>query len=292
VRSFHFVSCDRRGSPIALRLAAVRRLRAAVPGIVIALCSGSEEIEMRLSPEKTVGEIAAAFPAAPQVLEKHHINYYGERDNPFREACRVAGVSAEEILEEVRRSAGDVQRVQENWNREPIAHLIQYLADTHRRWLQEDLPWIDHLIGRVASIGGEGRPILPLRSVFSRLRADMEEHLRNEENVLFPAILEIEPAIVGGRPVPLLPFGSVRNPITMLEQDHEIDSRLWDELRELAYGYVAGEDASEGVRLLYHELRELEGAVHEHTHLENNVLFPRVIRLVQQESSPHRENCA
>jgi regulator of cell morphogenesis and NO signaling len=236
---------------------------------------------MRLSPEKTVGEIAAASPAAARVLEKHHIDYYSERNNPFRAACRVAGVSAEEVLEEVRRSANYGQDIQENWNTAPIADLIRYLMRTHWSWLQQDLPWIDHLIDRATSVAGEDRSVLPLRRVFLRLRADLEQHLRNEENVLFPAILAIERAAAEGRPAPRQSFGSVQNPIHMMEQDHEIDARLWDELRELAYGYVAGEDAPQGIRLLYHELSKLEAAVHEHTHLENNVLFPRVMRLVQ-----------
>lgn len=234
---------------------------------------------MQPNPERTVGEIAAAFPAALEVLEKHHIDYYGERNIPFHEACRVAGVSAAEILQEVQSAA---KTAPEDWNVEPVAHLIQFLVETHRRWLQLDLPWIEHLMNRVASTGKED--ILSLRRVFSHLRADMEEHLRNEENVLFPAILEIEKSVAEGRPAPLLPFGSVRNPIAMLEQDHEIDSQLWDKLRELAYGYIPAESASEGVRLLYHELGALEGSVHEHTHLENNVLFPRVTRMVQQGS--------
>jgi regulator of cell morphogenesis and NO signaling len=145
-------------------------------------------------------------------------------------------------------------------------------------------------------VAGEDRSIPPLRRVFVRLRADLEQHLRNEETVLFPAILEIERAMAEGRPAPRQSFGSVRNPIHMIEQDHEIDTRLWDELRELAYGYVAGEDAPQGIRVLYRELGKLEGAVHEHTHLENNVLFPRVIRLVQdglpQKSSSHRADHA
>lgn len=251
---------------------------------------------MRLSPEKTVGEIAATSLAAAQVLEKHHIDYYSGRGNPFREACRVAGVSAEEVLEEVRRSADHASGIDDNWNTEPIEHLIQYLMDTHQRWLQQDLPWVDHLLDRAASVGGEIQSIPPLRRVFFRLRADLEQHLRNEETVLFPAILEIERASVEGRPAPRQSFGSVRNPIQMIEQDHEIDSQLWDELHELAYGYVAGEDAPPSIRLLYHELSKLEGAVHEHTHLENNVLFPRVMRLVQHavqpESSSRRANRA
>jgi regulator of cell morphogenesis and NO signaling len=236
---------------------------------------------MPLSADKTVGEIAAAFPAGARVLEKHHIDYYSERSNPFREACRVAGVSAEEVLEEVRRSSREAPEHQEDWNAAPLADLIQYLKDAHQCWLTHDLPWIDHLIGRhlldrKASVSEQDRSIPVLQRVFLRLRRDLEQHLRDEENVLFPAILELERARAEGR------GGPVPDPILMIEQDHEIDAQLWDEMREIAYGYVTGEDAPQGIRALYQELSKLESAVHEHTHLENNVLFPRVIRLAQQ----------
>jgi len=248
---------------------------------------------MPLSADKTVGEIAAAFPAGARVLEKHHIDYYSERSHPFREACRVAGVSAEEVLEEVRRSSRDAPELHEDWNTAPLAELIQYLKDAHQCWLTQDLPWIDHLIGRhlldrAASVSEQDRSIPVLQRVFLRLRKDLERHLRDEENVLFPAILELEQALAGDRAVPPASSGlaesggPVPNPIEMIEQDHEIDAQLWDELREIAYGYVAGEDAPQGIRALYQELGKLENAVHEHTHLENNVLFPRVIRLVKQ----------
>jgi regulator of cell morphogenesis and NO signaling len=236
---------------------------------------------MPLSADKTVGEIAAAFPAGARVLEKHHIDYYSERSHPFREACRVAGVSAEEVLEEVRRSSRDAPERPEDWNAAPLADLIEYLKDAHQCWLTHDLPWIDHLIGRhlldcKASVGEPDRSIPVLRRVFLRLRTDLEQHLRDEENVLFPAILELEQALAEGR------GGPAPDPVLMIEQDHEIDARLWDELREIAYGYVAAEDAPQGIRALYQELGTLENAVHEHTHLENNVLFPRVIRMVRQ----------
>jgi len=237
---------------------------------------------MRTNREKTIGELAAAYPAALHVLEKRHIDYYSDRNRPFQDACRMAGTSAEEILRQVARSAADPRDVPpQEANAESLEALIQHLEDAHHRWLLKDLPWIAHLMERVESAGTR---ILPLRRAFSRLRQELEEHMRCEENVLFPAVLEIERSVASKGSIPRREFGSLRNPIAMLEQDHERESLLWDALRDLTYGYVVPEDASETVRLLYGELKTLEAAAHLHTHLEENVLFPRVLWLARQPS--------
>ena len=247
--------------------------------------------------ENTVGEIAAKFPCAPGVLEKHHIDYGTGGKRPFREACRVAGARAEEVLDEIRREGredrwsrpgpGWDDGSSENWEREPSAVLIEYLVATHRRWREQDLPMIDALLDRVEAVqrtnhGVHVTGVAQLRRVFDRLRHRLEEHLRQEENILFPAILAMEASDAGGRPLPRLAFGSVKNPITMMERDHETDAGLWDEIRDLTYGYAVAEDAPESTRRLFRELQSLETATHEHTHLESNILFPRVKRLEEQ----------
>ena len=68
----------------------------------------------------------------------------------------------------------------------------------------------------------------------------------------------------------------------MMEREHETDARLWDKLRDLTYGYAPPENACESIRLLFRELQALKAAAHEHTHIENNILFPRALRLEQR----------
>src|SRR5689334_21906135 len=113
------------------------------------------------------------------------------------------------------------------WFAVPTARLIEYLSETHERWLRQDLPWIEHLMDCIESAEPSVRA---LRRVFAKIRHEMEEHLGKEERILFPAVLEMERCSREGRDIPHLPFGSVRNPVTMLEQDHQTEARLWQEL--------------------------------------------------------------
>lgn len=227
---------------------------------------------MTLTPEKTVGEIAAEYPAASQVFEKHHIDYCCGGKRSLTDACRVAGTAAEEILKELAEQTPDGR----DWSLAPIGELVAEIVERHHVWLHSELPLLDHLFALVAH-SSDG--IRPVQRVFSQLKAELESHMGKEERVLFPVILQMASADAAGKQIPHPPFGSIRNPILMMEHDHEIAMQYLDEIRDLTYGYDLPENACHGLRMLYRELQALEADLHRHVHLENNILFPRVAAL-------------
>src|SRR5438094_466156 len=89
-------------------------------GSLIAAQRTRVRTEMTLNTEKTVGEIAAEYPAAARVFEKHHIDYCCGGKHPVVEACRVAGVRAEDVMTEVEstRRTAPAQQVPD-WNAAP-----------------------------------------------------------------------------------------------------------------------------------------------------------------------------
>ena len=97
--------------------------------------------------------------------------------------------------------------------------------------------------------------------------------MSREEHILFPAILEAqseaEPAEKG--------FGSIRNPIGMMEQEHDWETERLEKMRQIARDYQLPENADEKLRLLFRELEALEAAMHAHSRLESSVLFARAL---------------
>jgi regulator of cell morphogenesis and NO signaling len=168
----------------------------------------------------------------------------------------------------------------EDWSSGPLERLIEHLSETHRFWRDRTLPRLDALIA--ASPAGDSETSAALRRVFCRLRKDLDDHMSNEEKVLFPAILAIARALAAGEPAPKMPFGSVRNPIAMVEQDHDIETRRWQAVRDLA-GALARTASDQGpTQVLCKELAAFEASVQAHTQLETSVLFPRALRLERQ----------
>ena len=160
--------------------------------------------------------------------------------------------------------------------------IVQQLLREHRRWRSKDFPWIAHLFDEVQS-AEDGQPacLAPLRNAFYRLCAEMEGHMSREEHILFPAILEAqnEPdAAPKG-------FGSIRNPIAMIEQEHDWEAERLEKMREIARDYQLPHNADEKLRLLFRELEALEAAMHAHTHLEGSILFARALAAEGQHSA-------
>jgi regulator of cell morphogenesis and NO signaling len=104
-------------------------------------------------------------------------------------------------------------------------------------------------------------------------------HMTKEEKILFPYIDALVDALRGGSRLPPSPFGTIVNPIRVMETDHECAGDLLARLRELTRNFEPPSDACMTYRLCYQELGQFEADLHRHVHLENNVLFPRAIAL-------------
>jgi regulator of cell morphogenesis and NO signaling len=124
-----------------------------------------------------------------------------------------------------------------------------------------------------------GPTLLGLPEVFAALRAELEMHMRKEEMILFPAVTAYEAAIQSGQALPPTPFGTVANPIHMMEAEHESAGQALAEIRRITAGFQLPEYACVTYRALMSGLDELERDLHLHIHLENNILFPRAQEL-------------
>lgn len=155
----------------------------------------------------------------------------------------------------------------------PAESIIQHLLREHRRWRSKDFPLISHLFDEAQSAEGQPPCLKPLRTAFHRLCAEMEGHMTREEHVLFPAILEAQTE----PPQSEKGFGSIRNPIGMIEQEHDWEAERLEKMREIARGYRLPEKADQKLRLLFQELEALEAAMHAHSRLESSILFARAL---------------
>jgi regulator of cell morphogenesis and NO signaling len=104
-------------------------------------------------------------------------------------------------------------------------------------------------------------------------------HLMKEERVLFPYIVRMEEAVIQKEPVVPSPFGSVRNPVSMMEHEHDSAGNALRAMREASSSYTAPPEACVSYHTLYKALAEFEADLHQHIHLENNILFPRAIEM-------------
>jgi regulator of cell morphogenesis and NO signaling len=117
------------------------------------------------------------------------------------------------------------------------------------------------------------------------LAQELTMHMMKEENVLFPYIERMEEAVLQHEPILPPPFGTVANPVRMMEHEHQDAGVALKTLRAASQDYTPPEDACTSFRALYTALANFEKDLHQHIHLENNVLFPRALAM---ENGPQR----
>jgi regulator of cell morphogenesis and NO signaling len=210
--------------------------------------------------EKTIGEIAAERPGAMRVFEQYGIDYCCGGQRSLREACGERGIAPEQLMERIEAAAAP--GAARDWRSASLDDLIDHILTVHHARLKSELPRLAGLLEKVTAAHPAHRDsLVPLGKTFAGLQAELEAHMMKEEMVLFPMIRY-------GR-------GPVANPIRVMEHEHDAAGRALERMRAITADYALPVDACNRYRALFDGLRELEADLHQHIHLENNVLFPR-----------------
>jgi len=237
---------------------------------------------MAVIAEKTVREIAVENPAATRVFEKFGIDYCCGGSQPFEQACAKAGVEAEEVLDsiEIEEETARAARQVHDWQGEPLSNLVAHIKDTHHKYTREEIARLGTLLEKVCAVHGKNHPELyEIQTTFSGLSQELTMHMMKEEMMLFPYIVRMEEAVIQKEPVLPAPFGTVQNPVAMMEHEHDSAGNALRAMRKASNNFFAPADACVSYQTLYKALDAFEADLHQHIHLENNMLFPRAIAM-------------
>lgn len=233
-----------------------------------------------ITENSTVGEVAGSVPASVRVFQQYGIDFCCGGGKTLAQACEEKGVPVERVLarvEQAQQPAGGEQTA--DWNSTSLAKLIDHILAKHHAYLWAELPRLDTMLAKVIEAHGQKHPesLHPLGKLYAGLRRELQEHMWKEENILFPLIKQLEEAHKGGgRNLPGMPVGG---PIQMMEIEHEAAGNALRQMREVTSGYQVPPDGCATYRALLDGLKTLEDDLHEHIHLENNILFPRAMKL-------------
>jgi regulator of cell morphogenesis and NO signaling len=224
-----------------------------------------------------VGKIVAEQPGVARIFEKHKIDYCCQGATTLVEACNRKKLDLAQVVDEIQQVVSlQNQRDETDWTVAPLAKLLRNIVDIHHNFLRTELPRISALAAKVNKVHGENHPELAeVLAKYESMRAELESHMLKEERVLFPAIEMMEVRQISGS----FPFGSVANPIDMMEHEHAEVGTALKTLRELTGDFTPTAEACTTWRVMLEALENLEQDLHRHIHKENNILFPRAIEL-------------
>lgn len=228
----------------------------------------------------TVGQFVSEHPLAAAILEKYQVDYCCRGNRLLADVCQEQRLDMNDLLGEVERAEREAAALQEqpplNWLERPLTELCDHIQKEHHSYLRRELPRLSALIEKVLAAHVNRHPELrEVRETFAGLRTELEMHMMKEEHVLFPAIRAMEQS---SEPL-AFPFGSVANPIRVMEHEHDSAAAALRRLRKVTADYSVPDDACQSYRELFSALLALEHDLHIHIHKENNILFPRALAM-------------
>lgn len=217
----------------------------------------------KISPRSLLSDLAVRWAGASRVLHRHQLDFCCHGRVSLAEACRERALSVEDLIAELEAEArdGGPSTLEGLALPELIDHILERFHADHRA----ELPRLIAMAEKVERVhAGKERCPVGLADHLRRMGAELEEHMAKEERILFPLVLR-------GAGV------RAAAPISVMEQEHREHAVNLARLRELARDFQAPPEACATWRALYNSLAELERALMEHIHIENNMVFPRAL---------------
>lgn len=230
-----------------------------------------------------VGEVVKFMPKAAGVFSKLKIDFCCGGNIKFVEACEKKGLDPDEIWEQINdaklKGSGAVELDFDSFE---VDFLADYIYNVHHKYLYEKLPEINEMVAKVYHKHNEKYAHLKeLHELYTELEADLVGHLPKEEQVLFP----YAKTLLWNRSANTTPsrpfFDTITNPLSVMNAEHDRVGEIIHRLRVITNDYTPPDDACNSHLVMLDMLKELDANLIQHIHLENNILFPKIVGLEQ-----------
>jgi regulator of cell morphogenesis and NO signaling len=232
---------------------------------------------------ETVGSLVARNYKASAVFAKHGIDFCCGGGRTLADTCAAKSLDLEMVVGELEDALAQKQDGSMDFSAWPLDLLADYIVKTHHRYVAEKIPMLRMWLDKLSGVHGERHPELhQIREIFFRSAEELEGHMQKEELVLFPVIRQMAQAKQENKPMERPHFGTVQNPVAMMEHEHETVGEWFKEIARISGNYTPPEDGCTTYRVGFATLKEFEEDLHKHIHLENNILFPKAIALEKE----------
>jgi regulator of cell morphogenesis and NO signaling len=234
-----------------------------------------------VSKGETVGQIAAKDIRKAEVFKKYGIDFCCGGKKSLKQVCEEKGLDIETVEAELQ-TVNQVAKPVENYDRWNPDFLADYIFNKHHQYYYDEAPVVGELLVKVANHHGERFPeLLRVYHLYLSLTQELSSHFAKEEKVVFPFIKALVQAKQSGTTEHLSEF-ALSGPIQMMEADHDAAGEILGQLNEVTNNYTAPAGACNSFQFLYKKLKDLEEDLHQHIHLENNILFPKALKLEKE----------
>ncbi len=232
--------------------------------------------------QKTLGELVNEDPRRATVFQKWGLDFCCGGKQSLETACTKAGVPVSTVVEELQALQKDEEETHD-FSKWSATELIRFILDNHHAFVEAQIPQIRPLLAKVVQVHGGRHPELAeVQQIWESMADHLVVHMKKEELMLFPYIQKLEKAAAEGTVPDMPPFGSVRNPVHVMEAEHEEEGQRLKRLQQITNHFSPPADACNTFKAVYALLNDFIENLLMHIHLENNLLFPKAIDLEAQ----------
>lgn len=225
--------------------------------------------------EEKIADIVTADIRTASIFKKHGIDFCCGGSKILSNVCKEKKIKISKVINDIQKL--DSNSKEKNYNKISVNALIKHIIDTHHKYVRESIPTIKDFAKKVSKVHGKNNPETNLiYHLFLRLSDELIDHMKKEEEILFPKI-RILVNKTYSKSI-FFSYGTISNPIKMMEMEHESAGKVLREIEELSNKYTPPPSACNTYKALYNSLKEFQDDLHIHIHLENNILFPKVMK--------------
>jgi len=221
---------------------------------------------------RTIGDIVAQDFRMATIFKEAGIDFCCGGKKTLAEACAEKGIDQAAFASRLENTEDFKGMVTHKFNEWQPGFLCDYIVNVHHTFVTKTLPDLIFYTQKIAKVHGSNHPELPkIADLFSQINRELLQHMKKEEDILFPAIKEFFNTNSGKSKA------IIREEITAILGEHEFAGGAIDKINLMADGYKLPEDACNSYRLTFDMLRNFEDDLHTHVHLENNILIPKTL---------------
>lgn len=228
---------------------------------------------------RSLAQIVQSNHQSAAVFEKYHLDFCCKGKRPLLQACKEQNVPVDEIVTELETVLlKEVRSEDTDFDKISLTELADHIVNTHHDYVKKESTQIFAYLQRVALKHGDRHPEMrKVFELFSEVKNEMESHMQKEEIILFPRIKQLEQEGLTNQHLAYF-----QAPISVMEMEHDHAGRLMEQIRTLTSDYNPPADACTTYRLSFAALKAFEMDLHQHVHLENNILFPKALAIFTQ----------
>ena len=235
---------------------------------------------LKQNPQKQIGSFVADDYRTAAVFSKYGIDFCCKGHRTIQDVCEKKNIDSSVLLDDLNAIMASSSGESIDYKSWPLDLLAEYIEKKHHRYIEEKTPALKQFLDKLCKVHGNRHPeLFEINELFLTSAGELAAHMKKEELILFPFIKKMVKASISGQTIQSPGFGTVKNPIAMMMQEHDNEGERFREIAKLTNNYTPPADACNTYRVTFAMLNEFEQDLHLHIHLENNILFPESAKL-------------